>query len=66
MTFSLLFTSVISAVTETETDAPKIRLDFEDESFSTEQESENLKICTHMKRNRVIFQSGFQNFIQSF
>ena len=47
MTFSLLFTSVISAVTETETDAPKIRLDFEDESFSTEQESKNLEICTH-------------------
>ena len=47
MTFSLLFASVISTVTETETDAPKIRLDFENESFSTEQESKNLKTCSH-------------------
>jgi len=45
MTLNLLFTSVISAVTENETDVPKIRVDFEDESLLTEQESRNLKIC---------------------
>lgn len=46
MSLSLLFTSAIAAVTENETDAPKIRVDFENESLITEQESQNLKICT--------------------
>ena len=45
MTLNLLFTSVISAVTENETDVPKIRVDFEDESLLIEQESRNLKTC---------------------
>ena len=42
---SLLLTSAISAVTENETNAPKIRIDLEDESLITEQESQNLKTC---------------------
>ena len=46
MSLSLLFTSAIAAVTENKTDAPKIRVDFEDESLITEQKSQNLKICT--------------------
>lgn len=46
MNLSLLFTSAISsAVTENETDVPRIRMGLEDESFITEQESENLKTC---------------------
>ena len=45
MTLNLLFTSVISTVVETETDISKIRVDFEDESLLTEQESRNLKTC---------------------
>ncbi len=45
MTLNLLFTSVISAITENETDVPEIRVDFEDESLLTEQESRNLKTC---------------------
>ncbi len=46
MNLSLLFTSAISsAVTENETDVPRIRIGLEDESFITEQESQNLKTC---------------------
>ena len=46
MNLSLLFTSAISsAVTENETDVPEIRVDFEDESLLTEQESQDLKTC---------------------
>ena len=45
MNLSGLFTSVIYAVTENETQARKIRVDFEDESLLTEQESRNLKTC---------------------
>ena len=46
MNLSLLLTSAISAVTENETDVPKIRVDFDDGSLITEQESQNLKTCT--------------------
>ncbi|MDE0635205.1 MAG: redoxin domain-containing protein [Candidatus Poribacteria bacterium] len=46
MSLSLLLTSAIAAGTENETDAPKIRVDFEDESLIAAQESANLKICT--------------------
>lgn len=45
MTLNLLFTSVISAGTENETDVPKIGVDFEDESLLTKQESRNLNTC---------------------
>ena len=45
MNLNCLFTSVIYAVTKNETHAPKIRVDFEDESLLTEQESQNLKTC---------------------
>lgn len=45
MNLSGLFTSAIYAVTENETHARKIRVDFEDESLLTEQESRNLKTC---------------------
>ncbi len=45
MTLSSLFTSAIFAVTKNGTDIPKIRVDFEDESLITEQESQNLKTC---------------------
>ncbi|MDE0313648.1 MAG: redoxin domain-containing protein [Candidatus Poribacteria bacterium] len=46
MTLSLLFTSAISAVNFNESDKSKTRIDFEDESLITEQESKNLKTCT--------------------
>ena len=46
MYLSLLLTSAISAITKNKTDVPKIRVDFEDESLITEQESKNLKTCT--------------------
>ena len=45
MNSGCLFASVIYAVTGNETRAPEIRVDFEDESLLTEQESRNLKIC---------------------
>ena len=45
MTLNLLLTSAISAVTENETDVPKIRIGFEDKHLLTEQESKNLKTC---------------------
>ena len=45
MNLSPLFTSLISAVTENETHVPEIRVDFEDESLLTEQESQSLKTC---------------------
>lgn len=41
---SLLF-AAISAVSVDETNKNKIRVDFEDESLLTEQESQNLKTC---------------------
>ena len=52
MTLNLLFTSVISIVAENETYVPKIRVDFEDESLLTEQESQNLKTCAKFDSNR--------------
>ena len=45
MNLSCLFTSVIYAVTGNEKRVPEIRIDFEDESLLTEQESRNLKTC---------------------
>ena len=45
MNLSPLLTSLISAVTENETHVPEIRVDFEDESLFTEQESQSLKTC---------------------
>ena len=45
MNLSCLFTFVIYAGTGNETRVPKIRVDFEDQSLLTEQESQNLKIC---------------------
>ena len=45
MTLNLLLTSVISTVAENETDVSKIRIDFEDESLLTQEESRNLKTC---------------------
>ena len=45
MNLSCLFTSVICAGTGNETHVPEIRVDFEDESLLTEQESQNLKTC---------------------
>ena len=47
MNLNCLFTSVIYAVTENETCARKIRVELDDESLLTEQESKNLKTCTH-------------------
>lgn len=46
VTLSLFFTSVISAVNVNVSDKSKIRIDFEDESLITDQESKNLKTCT--------------------
>lgn len=59
MSLSLLFTSAIAAGTENETDAPKIRVDFENESLITEQESQNLKICT---QNLVAIGEALQTY----
>ncbi len=46
MNLSCLFTPMIYAVTENETHVPEIRVDFEDESLLTVQESQNLKTCS--------------------
>ena len=47
MNLSLLLSAAISAMQVDEVDAAKICVNFEDESLITEQESQNLKTCTH-------------------
>ncbi len=58
-TLNLLLTSAISAATEIETGVPKIRIDFEDESLITEQESQNLKTCA---RNLIAIGKALQAY----
>ena len=54
-----LFTSVICAITGNETRVPEIRVDFEDESLLTEQESQNLKICA---QNLIAIGKALQSY----
>ena len=59
MNLRCLFTSAIYAVTENETHAPKIRVDFADESLLTEQESQNLKTCA---QNLIAIAKALQTY----
>ena len=59
MTVNLLLTSVISTVAENETDVSKIRIDFEDESLLTQEESRNLKTCA---QNLIVIGKALQTY----